>query len=156
MGSEDRLALIPFENNLRSDYYKFTLMIEANKTNAINYIDKLYTSGGTNIYEGLKGGLDLLIDNYQSGKTIASMILFSDGQDLYSNAEGNFKQYIKSQKKDDFLSTLHSFDYGDDHEAVLMNNISKIKNGGYFFILHLSNFLLSKMLSLKYMVLYPQ
>ena len=109
-------------------------MTSENKKNVITKINALNASGGTNIYSGLENGLSLLQNDYLSGQRVASMILLSDGQDGYSSAVRNFKNLITSEKKVNYAFTLHSFGYGDYHDANLMNEISKIRDGSYFYI----------------------
>ena len=41
--------------------------------------------------------------------------------------------------KKDYAFTLHTFGYGNDHDAVLMSDLSKIKDGEYFAIEKLSD-----------------
>ena len=67
-----------------------------------------------------------------SGDRVCSIILLSDGIDGKKNADKNFDTLIKSEGKKNF--TTHSFGYGSSHDEVLMSSISKIRDGGYFFI----------------------
>ena len=50
-----------------------------------------------------------------------------------------FKQLLIATGKTDFAFTLRTFGYILDHDAVLMNDISKIKDAGYFAIEKLSD-----------------
>ena len=137
MTKDDRLALIPFASSASSNRFNLDYMTSDNQKAVKNFINSLTASGGTYIYSGLKAGLDLLNDNYQSGERIASMILLSDGVDKSNaNSESKFREALKS--KSDYIFTLHSFGYGESHDAELMNRISKIRYGGYFFIRQLS------------------
>ena len=137
MNSEDKLAIIKFASSA-SQVLSLTQMTESNKTTAINQINDLFASGGTNIYSGLRAGLGLIKDDYLSGERVASMILLSDGMDGSSNADINFKNLINSEKKSNHAFTLHTLGYGENHDAVLMHKLSLIKDGGYFFIRYLS------------------
>ena len=114
----------------------FTKMTEENKTLLIENIDKLYAYGGTNILEGLSKGLDLITNDYSSGDRVVSMILLSDGNDiyLYDQVADYFQDYLEAQGKENYTFTLHTFGYGADHDETLMENIAKVKNGGFFFI----------------------
>jgi len=134
MQETDQIAFVPFESSVdTSKIFPLQPMTTENKDKAYKYIGDLDASGGTSIDLGLEAGLDLLTNDYTSGDRIASMILLSDGGDYYSVID-KFKKYIKEQKKENYIFTLHSFGYGDYHDARLMNDISKIRNGGYFFI----------------------
>ena len=137
MNKDDRLAIVPFNDKV-STKPNFIEMEDGNKEKVIKTIDSLVARGGTNIYAGLKSALDLINDSYTSGEKVASIILLSDGEDNYKNADLNFKNYIKSQTKQDFAFTLHTLGYGDKHDANLMRKLSLIRDGGYFFIRYLS------------------
>ena len=106
MNKDDRLAIVPFNDKV-STVHSFIEMEDGNKEKVNKIIDSLVARGGTNIYAGLKSALDLINDSYTSGEKVASIILLSDGEDNYKNADLNFKNYIKSQTKQDFAFTLH-------------------------------------------------
>ena len=99
-------------------------------------INNLKASGGTNIYSGLSMAFGLLTKDFLTDEKIISMILLSDGYDLYKNADINFKNLVKNSK---IPFTLHTFGYGESHDAELLYKISLIKDGGYFFIRYLVN-----------------
>ena len=136
MEDSDKMALVTFASKVTGTY-DFQPMTKENKGKMKDIINGLKASGGTNIYEGLKESLDLIKNDYSSGERITSMILLSDGEDN-RDVVNNFKNYLTGQEKQNYAFTLNSFGYGDDHDAILMNEISKIKDGGYFFIRQLS------------------
>ena len=133
MNEQDNLAIVTFESSATT-YLPFTKMTSDNKKNVIQKIKILNAGGGTNIYSGLQQGLSLLTNDYSSGQRIASMILLSDGEDNYGFMAEQFKDYIKINGKNNYVFTLHSFGYGDYHDALLMSDISKIRDGSYFYI----------------------
>ena len=137
MNSQDKLAIVTFNSN---SYLLFglTQMTEQNKKNVIPKIEALNANGGTNIYSGLTRALGLITNAYSSEGRVASMILLSDGIDQGSNADTNFASYISNQKKYNYAFTLHTLGYGESHQADLMYKLSKIRDGGYFFIRYLS------------------
>ena len=133
MNEQDNFALVTFSS---SSYVKIPLtkMTSENKK-SINYkIDQLDAYGGTNIYSELEIGLSLINDSYLSGERAASMILLSDGEDNYDFSINKFKNLISVEGKSNYAFTLHSFGYGDYHDSYLMNEISKIRDGSYFYI----------------------
>ena len=137
MAPEDRLGIVIF-NYTASILFELTSMSEGNKNLISEKIDELQANGGTNIFSGLQKGLDLITNDYLSGKTVCSMILLSDGYDAIPNADLNFEEYIKNQAKTNYAFTLHSLGYSEAHDPVLMNKISLIRDGAYFFIRYLS------------------
>ena len=139
MTEDDNIALVKF-NSAASVINGLTKMTESNKKTIINNINtKLVASGGTQIYYGLQSGLQQITKNYANGDRICSIILLSDGQDGGKNADTNFKSYISSQGKNDYIFSLHTIGYGNSHDAVLMRKIAAIRDGGYFFIEKLSD-----------------
>ena len=109
-------------------------MTATNKKNLKTKINSLYASGGTNIYSGLQLGLQQVTQSYSSGNRVCSIILLSDGIDQKKNADKNFDSLIKNGAKKNYVFTSHSFGYGASHDSVLMSSISKVRDGGYFFI----------------------
>ena len=132
MNEDDNMALITFHSKA-SMMNKLTQMTEANKKTIINNINSLYASGGTSIYLGLQLGLQEITHNYANGERVCSIILLSDGEDSKS-VVNNFKNYILNQKKNNYIFTLHTLGYGNNHDAELLKNLATIKDGGYFFI----------------------
>ena len=141
MDETDNFALVTFDD---TSYLinNFTQMTEDNKSKIIKKIENLTDKGGTNITSGLEKGLSLFTQNYSSGEQVASMILLSDGMDIYYGKEDildMFNELLNDTNKTDYAFTLHTFGYGLDHDASLMTDLSKIKDGGYFPIEILAN-----------------
>ena len=140
MNEQDNFALVVFSDSAYI-IQNLTQMNEINKNLTLEFIDNLHDSGGTNIYEGLELGLSLLTKNYSSSDRIASMILLSDGQDNYNYGQviSKFRDLIINTKKNEYIFTLHTFGFGNDHDAVLMTDLSKLKDGSFFFIRFLTD-----------------
>ena len=140
MDESDYFALVTFSSDA-SVVNGLTKMTEENKKIILNNISLLSAYGSTNIYAGLRAGLDLLEDDYSSGDRVASMILLSDGYDNHykKNVINMFKTYMETTKKTDYAFTLYSFGYGEDFDYELLNKIALIKDGAYFNIAQLSD-----------------
>ena len=134
MNKNDKLALIKFDSYAHI-ILQLSFMNDDNKDIAKQKIKDLTNpSGGTDIYEGLKQGLEILTENYSDGNRVASIILLSDGDDLYRSRDdliSNFADLISDTKKESIF-TLHTFGYGDGHDTELMNGLSKVRDGGYY------------------------
>jgi Mg-chelatase subunit ChlD len=127
MTEDDNIALVKF-NSAASVINGLTKMTESNKKTIINNINtKLVASGGTQIYYGLQSGLQQITKNYANGDRICSIILLSDGQDGSKNADTNFKSYIASQRKNDYIFSLDTIGYGNSHDAVLMKKLQLLE-----------------------------
>ena len=138
MKEEDNMSLVLFES--RATLINGLLpMTEENKKKITNSINQLRVTGGTNIYSGLQVGLDQIKQNYTNTDRVCSIILLSDGFDSRTNTDVLFNNYIISQKKNNYVFTLHSLGYGSSHDAILMKKISYVRDGGYFFIQKLTD-----------------
>ena len=136
MNSQDKLAIVTFTDTSQIPF-KLTQMTDSNKITAINAINKINAYGYTNIYAGMVAALGLITENYSSGNRVCSIILLSDGYDGYANADTKLRSYINRYKAN-YVFTMHTLGYGDSHNADLMNKISLIRDGGYFFVRYLS------------------
>lgn len=59
------------------------------------------------------------------------MFLLTDGQNTSGEPPYEKVQAMLAEMGiDDVI--IHTFGYGDDHDATLMNNIANLKNGGFF------------------------
>ena len=135
MNEQDNFALIKF-SSYATVIKEFTQMTPENKTDIINKIDSFYANGDTDIYSSLEKALDMITHDYSNGERIASIILLSDGQDNYSgkNLPNKFRDYLKTTNKEDYAFTLHTFGYGNDHDADTMKELAKIKGGSFIFV----------------------
>ena len=129
----DNIALITFHSSATVTQ-GLTKMTADGKNTMRTKINNLRASGGTNIYSGLELGLQQITKDYASGDRVCSIILLSDGADGYANADTKFANLIKGGAKKNYVFTTHSFGYGSYHDANLMTSISKVRDGGYFFI----------------------
>ena len=134
MNGQDRLAIIIFSGSA-DILFDFTQMVEANKQSIINKIENLNANGGTVIMSGLKLALELISDEYSTREKVASIILLSDGEDT-SFDKNQFISLVNAKSNCAF--TLHTLGYGESHDAVLMHDLSLIRDGGYFFVRQLS------------------
>ena len=136
MNEQDNMVLIIFSHYVEV-ISEFTKMTSENKTLLLEDIEDLTAYGGTNIYNALDKALSFIKYDYSSGERIASMILLSDGEDNTYNGDrlsNLFRQLLLNTGKNNYIFTLHTLGFGESHDYELMNKLSLIKDGGYFFI----------------------
>ena len=141
MGEEDQLSIVKFTNNA-DPILELQFMNETGKSRALKSVEKFKGSGGTNICRAIEKGFEIINKkDYSSQSRFPTMILLSDGEDNYRGCVQSFKNLISSNK--DLIKkipfTLHTFGYGTGHDALLMYELSKIRDGGYFSIFQLAN-----------------
>lgn len=143
LGPSDRLSVIAFSSSARR-LFPLRRMTGAGRQEALQAVNSLTSSGGTNIAEGLKKGAKVMTERRWKNP-VGSIILLSDGQDTYTvSSPGTPKS------KTDYQSLLpvsmhrgngsgphipvHAFGFGADHDAVSMHSISETSGGTFSFI----------------------
>ena len=133
MDEKDRLCLILFETNAEN-YYHLSFLTKKNKEFLEEKINHISSKGGTNILSGLKMAVDVIKSQTYNEKRVSSILLLSDGCDnKYNDVElaNEFKKLTKDLK---ISFTLHTFGYGDDHDAKIMNKLANLRDGSFFYV----------------------
>lgn len=152
LGPSDRLSVVAFSSTARRLFH-LRRMTEIGGQQALQAVNSLVASGGTNIAEGLRKGVKVIEDRKEKNP-VSSIILLSDGQDTYtlSSAAGGGGAG-NQQANTDYRSLLpysirrggggggvgqripvHAFGFGTDHDSTLMHSISDISGGTFSFI----------------------
>ncbi|XP_020259660.1 uncharacterized protein LOC109836201 [Asparagus officinalis] len=145
LGPSDRLSVIAFSSTARRLFH-LRRMSEAGRQQALQAVNSLVASGGTNIAEGLRKGARV-IEERKVKNPVCSIILLSDGQDTYTvsssngGAHGSTPDYsslvppsIQSGSSTGHHIPVHSFGFGADHDSVSMHSISESSGGTFSFI----------------------
>ncbi|KAF5179107.1 E3 ubiquitin-protein ligase wav3 [Thalictrum thalictroides] len=157
LGPADRLSIIAFSSRARR-IFPLRRMSDAGHESAALAINSLVSSGGTNIVEGLKKGVQVL-EERRERNPVASIILLSDGKDNYSigfESDHRSPNDQASRWVTHFLNLLppsirstnsgiagedslppipvHTFGIGADHDATSMHAISDVSAGTFSFI----------------------
>ena len=131
MDEKDRLCLILFESSA-TNYYNLEFLTKKNKEILEEKINKISAGGGTNILSGLKMAVEVIKGQTYNEKRVSSILLLSDGCDNESN-DVELANSLKQLTKGLGLSfTLHTFGYGDDHDAKIMNKLANLRDGSFF------------------------
>lgn len=139
LGDEDVINLITFSYNAEIIFDNLK-MTEHNKIIALEKIEKyLYPSGNTNIWDGLRVGLELMykMRNIMSN---SSILLLTDGCPNidppmgYDRALNNVREHHKLFTENNFVCNIHTFGYGNELDSNLLRQISNIGQGEFNFI----------------------
>eukprot|EP00252_Welwitschia_mirabilis_P022923 TRINITY_DN6353_c0_g1_i1.p1 TRINITY_DN6353_c0_g1~~TRINITY_DN6353_c0_g1_i1.p1 ORF type:complete len:672 (-),score=126.20 TRINITY_DN6353_c0_g1_i1:161-2176(-) len=150
LGPMDRLSVVAFSSTARR-LFPLTRMTEGGRQIALQAVNGLVSTGGTNIAEGLKKGAKVLEERREQNP-VGSIILLSDGQDTYN--VGNHRQVSllsSSRRVFDYQCLLpgfirqtiesgsmripiHTFGFGADHDSTSMHSISETSGGTFSFI----------------------
>lgn len=119
---KDRMCLITFQSGVER-LCPLIIMNENGKARAKAQIANIHASGGTELVEGLLHGVKVL-ESRRIENNVSSIILLSDGQDNNSStALDRAKDVITSSRLKNY--SIHTFGYGTDHDAGLLNSISE-------------------------------
>ncbi|KAM5587251.1 E3 ubiquitin-protein ligase WAV3 [Rosa sericea] len=135
MGSSDRLSIVSFSTNSRRVLPLRRMTVDGRES-AIEAVESLVAGGGTDIAEGLKKGTQVLEDRRQRNP-VASIILLSDGQDNYCRSPSQMlKKLPASIRSSDMQHEIpvHTFGFGNDHDAKIMHAISDESKGTFSYI----------------------
>ncbi|CAN0898888.1 E3 ubiquitin-protein ligase WAV3 [Linum grandiflorum] len=143
LGPSDRLSVVSFSSSAHR-LFPLRCMTETGKQEALQAVNSLTSNGGTNIAEGLKKGLKVLLDRKWKNP-VGSIILLSDGQDTHTIPSPG-----GSRLKPDYKALLpvsahrypgsgvqfqvHTFGFGTDHDAGAMHSIAEASGGTFSFI----------------------
>eukprot|EP01080_Neovahlkampfia_damariscottae_P007363 gene7363-11685_t len=127
---EDSLCLVTFSDRGHVKLKPHS-MDKKGKQLALNIVDDLYTDGSTNLWDGIKIGIDLLAEE----KNIynSSLFVLTDGCPNVDPPRGYIPtlQKYKEKKK---IPTINTFGFGNNLDSKLLYEIAFEANGTYAFI----------------------
>ena len=133
MDEKDRICLILFESTAKN-FYNLEFLTKKNKDILEEKINSIYSGGGTNILSGLEMAVEVIKSETYNEKRVSSILLLSDGCDNTSN-DVELANSLKQLTKGLGLSfTLHTFGYGNDHDAKIMNKLANLRDGSFFYV----------------------
>ncbi|KAL4492388.1 hypothetical protein ABPG72_005523 [Tetrahymena utriculariae] len=126
----DDLSVVAFSSQA-SIVFDTLKMDDANKTLAIDKIEKLQADGSTNLWDGIRVGLNILSQKKSQNRNQAMYVL-TDGQP----DDRQVMQYLKKYKKDNpnLRCTISTFGFGSSCDSELLDQIAREYNGMYSFI----------------------
>lgn len=145
----DRLSVVAFSSTARR-LFPLRCMVEEGRQQALQAVDLLVSSGGTNISEGLRKGAKVLEDR-RMRNPVSSIMLLSDGQDTYNLTNRWAAISMNSRTAFDYHCMLpgsirhasqnglaqipvHTFGFGSDHDSATMHSIAEASGGTFSFI----------------------
>ncbi|GLJ16782.1 hypothetical protein SUGI_0289020 [Cryptomeria japonica] len=145
----DRLAIVVFSSTAKR-LFPLRHMTQEGRQQALQAVDLLVSTGGTNIAEGLRKGSKVLEDRRERN-TVSSIMLLSDGQDTHNIGNHWEVTYTNSRRASDYHCLLpgsirhasqhgftsipvHTFGFGSDHDATAMHSIAEASGGTFSFI----------------------
>uniref|UniRef100_A0A0A8YGF7 VWFA domain-containing protein n=1 Tax=Arundo donax TaxID=35708 RepID=A0A0A8YGF7_ARUDO len=141
LGPGDRLSVVSFSSGARR-VTRLLRMSDTGKGIALSAVESLAARRGTNIAEGLRTAAKVL-DERRYRNAVSSVILLSDGQDNYTmpqrvqgapNYEALVPPFFMRSGTGDWSVPIHTFGFGNDHDAAAMHVIAESTGGTFSFI----------------------
>ncbi|EER95529.1 uncharacterized protein LOC8080584 [Sorghum bicolor] len=146
LGPHDRLSVVSFSDRARR-VTRLLRMSGDGKAAAKSAVESLVARGGTNIAEGLRTAARVL-EERRHRNTVSSVILLSDGQDTYTaprwsrgpgaGATPNYEALVPpsfmATSTRDWSAPVHTFGFGNDHDAAAMHVIAESTAGTFSYI----------------------
>ncbi|KAJ3085923.1 hypothetical protein HK102_013684, partial [Quaeritorhiza haematococci] len=140
----DRLALVSFSNSGRKEL-PLTTMNDDGKRLAMTALERLEPSYSTNLWDGLKMGLDVLEEgqgDQRSGSgsggrgRIPALLLLTDGCPNIHPPRGELEMLKKYREKSEgtLPGIVNTFGFGYSLDSGLLNELAVEGNGVYSFI----------------------
>lgn len=133
----DRISITLFDS--RATVLLAPKLIGPSKKMIQDAIDSIQDRGATSIRAGLEHAFNAII-NRGTKNQVTGVMLLTDGLDNSGTFDGPaVENYFNSCKEilqnDEF--TLHTFGYGHDHDAALMEQIATLNGGNFYYVSNL-------------------
>ncbi len=130
----DRLSIVSFESTA-SVLFKLCQMDENGRTNALDALGKLVAGGSTNLWDGLKTGLDVLAEGQRTSGSNVALFLLTDGCPSEIPPEGHLPALADYKSKTNFTCSINTFGFGYSLDSRLLEDLAHMGNSGsYAFI----------------------
>jgi len=143
LGPQDRLAIVAYSSNARK-VIGLTSMNETGQALAERQLMALHTEGSTNLWDGLRCGLDLLaegIDNASASQQANStrrnsaVLLLTDGQPNIVPPRGHLPMLSRYKENNPKMNcTINTFGFGYNLDSALLSQLAAAGQGMYAFI----------------------
>jgi len=127
---EDMISVVTFESESEVLLEPTVLANKDVKDSVVETVDTMNAYGGTNIWSGIKQGIDVSstipIGDYQK-----SIMVFTDGESNEDPPEGVYKALENTLKDCHDKFTISTFSFGNDVGPELLIDIANLGNGIY-------------------------
>lgn len=144
LGEHDRLAIVTYSNNAQT-VFPLSFMTTASKERGIRCLSSIEPDGMTNLWDGLRTGLDILknrdMTQVVSGNIVtnrtSAVLLLTDGEPNVEPPRGHIptlKRYPEHCPGGKYPGIVSTFGFGYSLDSVLLSDIAGECQGMYAFI----------------------
>lgn len=129
LSEKDRISIVQFNHRARR-LMPLKRLTQQNQPQIFDTIENIKATGGTNIAAAMDVTLAILSQR-RFKNPVTSVLLLSDGLD--EGAQERCQNLLEQYAIQDSF-TINTFGYGSDHDAELMDDIAKFKDGTFYYI----------------------
>lgn len=134
LGPRDRLSVVAY-SSVAKVALALTRMDEGGKAKALEGIAELSADGQTNIWDGMKVGLDVLRAGPDADEPrVRACLLLTDGQPNVVPPSGHVAMLRRYTEEKSFSAAIHTFAFGYAADSALLSEIAEETGGLYAFI----------------------
>lgn len=138
LGNNDRLSIVTFSNDAKV-IADITIATDGNKRILKNKINNLRTEGSTNLWEGIKVGLQQFSKIKDSEYRVQALLILTDGvpSSHFEPTRGiieTLKHFISKYKPEETIPTIYTYGFGYSLDTRLLSEIASIGKGNFSFI----------------------
>lgn len=136
MDSNDRISIVTYSNNAKV-ISTMTVTTSQNKEMLKNKVQSINTDGATNLWDGIKTGLNQFNNITDGTNRNAVLLVMTDGQPSSHLCPPRgitecLKRHLNTM--DGIIPTIYTFGFGYSLDTQLLHDISSIGKGCYSFI----------------------
>lgn len=131
LGDEDRVGVVTFDERATVTY-PMAYMTPANKRTACSRLDSVRPSGGTQIWSGIKLGLETMRQAEAAKKRSRCVLVLTDGLDVTKPLRGNMHE-LRSwvEANADFRFAMHTVGFGNALDSRELHAMAEVMNGTF-------------------------
>lgn len=134
LSSDDRLGIVAFESQAHRVFSSAAMTAE-NKDLARGAIDRLHSTGGTNMSGGLVASLAMLTAPRADAapeNALRRVLLFTDGHANQGLQERDLDGWTALIRENARHISVSWFGYGEDHNAEFLGTLADVSRGNYY------------------------
>ena len=115
--------------------FKLRQMDDDGRSSALAALETLDDNGQTNLWDGLKTGLDILAEGQRAAESNIALFLLTDGCPNVEPPRGHLQTLAAYKRKTNFSSSINTFGFGYSLDSKLLEELAQLGNSGsYAFI----------------------
>eukprot|EP01083_Nonionella_stella_P123727 373003_1 len=132
LDKNDRLSIVPFSSDAKI-HHALSYMTQQGVQRATAALEQLQPGGQTNLWEGLRMGMNALRTKQEPGR-LSVIMLLTDGRPTVSPKKGEIHELQKYLDQYDFAVQINTFGFGYDLDSELLHSLAVFGSGTFAFI----------------------